>query len=150
MHCAHLGGEVRDIADMGDAQTLRAHRLDVLRPWIDEGDVLAGLRHMCSGIPADRARAHNRYLQAHLSLLLASISGIVHEKDIGCFHRYTTSLKRLSTADTYRRGLERLAKINWRVYRSAMAGSNITCNKRFRGFRTPPIPHDGPRTGTGA
>jgi len=39
----------------------------------------------------------------------------VHEKDIRCFHRYTISLKRLSTADTYRRGLECLAKINWRV-----------------------------------
>src|SRR6266849_6215571 len=60
---------------MGDAQTLRAHGLDVLRPRIDEGDVFAGLRHMRSGIPADRARAHNRYLQAHLSLLPVSISG---------------------------------------------------------------------------
>src|SRR5690349_19126561 len=56
---AHLGGEFGDIANMRYAQTLRTHRLDVLRPRIDEGDVLTGLRHMRSGIAADCARAHN-------------------------------------------------------------------------------------------
>ena len=44
---------------------LDAHGFDVRWPGIDEGDVLARLRHMRAGIAADRAGAHDRDLVTH-------------------------------------------------------------------------------------
>ena len=62
MQRARLDRERLDIADMGDAQPLAADGLDILRPRIDIGYVLAGLHHMGPGIAADRAGADDRYL----------------------------------------------------------------------------------------
>jgi hypothetical protein len=43
----------------------------MLRPRIDEGDVLAGLHHMRAGIAADRAGADKCYFLAHAFLRIA-------------------------------------------------------------------------------
>jgi hypothetical protein len=50
---------------MGDAQAMLAHMLDMGRPWIDEGHVLAGLNHVRAGITADRAGADDDNFSAH-------------------------------------------------------------------------------------
>src|SRR5581483_4809172 len=55
-HCVSY--DFMHVADMADAQALGAHGLHVLRPGVDEGDVLARLRHVRAGIAADRAGAH--------------------------------------------------------------------------------------------
>jgi hypothetical protein len=40
--------------------------LDMSRPRIDKGDVLAGLDHVCTGIAANGAGAHDGNLSAHV------------------------------------------------------------------------------------
>ena len=65
MQRAHGDGEFRDVFGVGDAQAVLAHVLDMLGPWIDEGDVFAGLHHMGAGISADRTCSDDRYLAAH-------------------------------------------------------------------------------------
>ena len=50
---AHRDREFRNIHRVGDAQPVFAHMLDMFGPGIDEGDVLAGLHHMRTGIAAD-------------------------------------------------------------------------------------------------
>ena len=62
MQRAWLDGERLDVADMGDPQTILANGFDVFRPWIDIGNVLAGLHHMGPGLAANRSRADDRYL----------------------------------------------------------------------------------------
>ena len=69
---AHLGGEFRHVADVADLQAVRSHVLDMLGPGIDEGDVLAGLRHVRAGIAADGARPHDR------DLLLGQVASSRH------------------------------------------------------------------------
>ncbi len=44
--------------------------LDMLRPRIDEGDVLAGLHHVGAGIAADRAGADKSDFLAHAFLFV--------------------------------------------------------------------------------
>jgi hypothetical protein len=58
----------RNVHGVGDAQAVLSHLLDMFRPWIDEGDVLARLHHMGAGIAADRARTNNGYLTTHAFL----------------------------------------------------------------------------------
>ena len=53
---------------MSDAQAVLPHVLDMLGPWIDERHVLAGLHHVCAGIPADGTRSDDRYLPTHAFL----------------------------------------------------------------------------------
>ena len=68
VHRAHLGGEFRNVADVADLQAVALHLLDMRGPRIDERHVLAGVRHVCSGIAADGAHAHECDLVAHVSL----------------------------------------------------------------------------------
>src|SRR5450432_1380853 len=65
---AHRNREFRDVLGVGDAQAVLSHVLDMLRPRIDEGHVLARLHHMGAGIAADRTRSDNRYLPTHAFL----------------------------------------------------------------------------------
>src|SRR5262245_54631580 len=62
MERARLDGERLDVADMGDPEPLAADGLDILRPRIDVGHVLARLHHVRSGISTDRAGANDRDL----------------------------------------------------------------------------------------
>ena len=59
--------ELGHVAQVADAQARCPYRLDVLRPEVDEGHVLAGLCHMGAGIAADCARADNRNPGSHSS-----------------------------------------------------------------------------------
>ena len=68
MQRAHRNREFRDVLGVGDAQAVLAHVLDMLGPGIDEGDVLARLHHMGTGIPADGPRSDDRYLPTHAFL----------------------------------------------------------------------------------
>ncbi len=68
---AHRHGEFRLRHGVGDAQAVLAHMLDMVRPRIDEGDVLAGLHHMRAGIAADRAGADKSDFLAHAFLRIA-------------------------------------------------------------------------------
>jgi len=54
---------------VGDAQAVLLHLLDMRRPEIDEGHILAGARHMRPGIAAHRAHAAHRDPFAHNSSL---------------------------------------------------------------------------------
>jgi hypothetical protein len=65
VECAHRDGEFRLLHRMRDAQAVLAHVLDMGRPRIDEGHVLAGLNHVCAGIAADRAGTNDRNFSAH-------------------------------------------------------------------------------------
>ena len=67
--------ELRHVHGVGDAQPVLAHMLDMLGPGIDEGDVLARLHHMSTGIAADGARSDDRDLPAHGSPLYFSCGG---------------------------------------------------------------------------
>ena len=51
--------------------------LDMRRPRIDEGHVLAGLHHMGAGIAADRARSDKGYFLAHDLLAFPVVEFIV-------------------------------------------------------------------------
>jgi hypothetical protein len=66
---AHRNREFRDVHGVGDAQPALPHVLDMLRPGIDERDVLTRLHHMGAGIAADGARSDDRDLPAHGFLL---------------------------------------------------------------------------------
>jgi hypothetical protein len=57
MQRAHIDAKLRHITGVSDAETMLAHMLDMGRPRIDEGYILAGLHHVCPGVTADRARA---------------------------------------------------------------------------------------------
>ena len=61
----HRHGEFRHVADMADLQALGLHRLDILGPGIDKGDVLPGLGHVRPGVAAHRARADDGYSCTH-------------------------------------------------------------------------------------
>ncbi len=50
-------GEGVDAGRVRDAQAIGAHVLDMRRPRIDEGNILARPRHMRAAITADRAGA---------------------------------------------------------------------------------------------
>src|SRR6516162_126543 len=52
---------------VGDAQAVLLHLLDMSRPEIDERHILAGARHVRSGIAAHRAHADDRDPFAHNS-----------------------------------------------------------------------------------
>src|SRR6516165_9405115 len=52
---------------VGDAQAVLLHLLDMRRPKIDEGHILAGARHVRSGVTAHRAHADDRDPFAHNS-----------------------------------------------------------------------------------
>jgi hypothetical protein len=62
---AHRNREFRDVHGVGDAQPALPHVLDMLRPGIDERDVLTRLHHMGAGIAADGARSDDRDFSAH-------------------------------------------------------------------------------------
>jgi hypothetical protein len=66
---AHGHREFPNIHGVGDAQPVLPHVFDMLGPGIDERNVLARLRHMGTGIPADSARSDDRDLPAHDSPL---------------------------------------------------------------------------------
>lgn len=68
MQRPHRHRELRDVHRVGDTQAVLAHMLDMLGPWIDEGDVFTGLHHMCSGIAADGARSDDCDSAAHACL----------------------------------------------------------------------------------
>ena len=68
---AHRHGEFRFLHGMRHAQAVLSHVLDVRRPRIDEGHVLAGLHHMGAGIAADRARSDKGNLPSHDFLQLS-------------------------------------------------------------------------------
>ena len=51
--------------------------LDMRRPGIDEGHVLAGLHHMGAGVAADRACANKGYFLAHKFLAFPVVEFIV-------------------------------------------------------------------------
>ena len=53
---------------MRDAQPVLLDFLDMLGPWIDEGHVFAGLRHMRPGIAADRPDPDDCDALAHVFL----------------------------------------------------------------------------------
>src|SRR5208282_3269845 len=61
MQRARLDRERLDNADMGDPQAVLADGVDVFRPRIDIGHVLAGLHHMGTGITANRPCTDDRY-----------------------------------------------------------------------------------------
>jgi hypothetical protein len=50
---------------VGNAKAVAVDRLDILRPEIDEGDILPGLRHVRTRIGADRSRADDDNPLAH-------------------------------------------------------------------------------------
>ena len=58
---------------MRHAQAVLAHMLDMRRPWVDEGHVLAGGHHMSAGIAADRAGSDKGDFLAHNFLPLPLI-----------------------------------------------------------------------------
>ena len=50
---------------VGDAQSMAADFVDILRPRIDEGDILAGSRHMRAGVATDRPGPHDDNAPGH-------------------------------------------------------------------------------------
>src|SRR5438045_3067116 len=82
----HLAGAVDRMAAIlapdaalvvGDAKPVLLDFLDMLRPRIDEGDILTGLRHMRAGIAADRPGADDDDSLAHGSLPASALGTIV-------------------------------------------------------------------------
>ena len=61
----HRHRELGHVLGVRDAQAVLLHVLDVRGPGIDEGHVLAGLRHVRARIAADRARPDDGNLAAH-------------------------------------------------------------------------------------
>jgi hypothetical protein len=57
---------------MGDAQAVPLHLVDMRRPHVDKGHVLAGPRHMRSGVTAHRTRPDNcdPFAHGHFSELI--------------------------------------------------------------------------------
>ena len=74
MQRAHGNREFRDVPGVGDAQAVLPHVFDMLGPWVDERDVLAGLHHMGAGVAADRTRSDDRYLPPHAFLPAFSLA----------------------------------------------------------------------------
>jgi hypothetical protein len=66
MERTHRHSEFRLLHRMRHAKPVLTHMLDVSGPWIDKGDVFAGLDHVRAGIAADRADAEYRNLSAHV------------------------------------------------------------------------------------
>src|SRR5437764_13154515 len=62
---------------MSDAQPVLLDFLDMLRPRIDEGHILTGLRDVRAGIAADRPGADDDDSLAHGSLPTAVLDGIL-------------------------------------------------------------------------
>ena len=65
MHRPHLDRERLLARVMRDAQAVLLHFIDVRRPHVDEGHVLAGPHHMRPGITAHRSDPDHRYSLPH-------------------------------------------------------------------------------------
>jgi hypothetical protein len=58
-----------------------AHMLDMVRPRIDKGHVLAGLNHVRAGIAADRTGTDDGYFSAHPVLPLLRGGKLKHDPE---------------------------------------------------------------------
>jgi len=67
MQGPHLDREWRLALVMGDAQAVLLHLLDMRRPHVDQGHILAGAGHVGSGVAADRSDPDHRDPLAHHS-----------------------------------------------------------------------------------
>jgi len=68
MQGAHFDRERLVTFVMGNAQAVSVHLVDMCRPHIDEGHVLAGAGHMRPGVAADRTHSDDADPLAHAFL----------------------------------------------------------------------------------